>query len=455
MTPAQAEILIAEPDPTVAAAMSELLRKDGIVVQCAHDTAGLESGLRGHPPDALILDANLTGSLGTDLLERIRREHAEVSILVTSAAPTVAAAVACMQAGALDFLPKPIDELRLVTAVRHARERAAMRSSIFGATAVARAAVGVSSLVGVSEAAERCRELLMRAAETDLPVLLLGETGVGKRTAARALHAESQRAAGPFVVVDCSAHTPDALVKILFGTGDQPGAVERATQGTLLLLDAQQLPPAAQPPLQRLLADGVSFRDGSITERRTDVRVIAAAAEDPRNAGMLPELYYRLATFCIPLPPLRDRAEDILPLAKRIAEAHATRAGHAVPTFTATAREALREWTWPGNLRELGNVIAHATLAGRGATIDLANLSDDIVVEFMEPKSSGPRHGKDHDDGEILPLEVEERRVITRALDITGWNIVATAQRLGIGRATLYRRMHGWGMHRPGTAAEQ
>ena len=249
MTPAQAEILIAEPDPTVAAAMSELLRKDGIVVQCAHDTAGLESGLRGHPPDALILDANLTGSLGTDLLERIRREHAEVSILVTSAAPTVAAAVACMQAGALDFLPKPIDELRLVTAVRHARERAAMRSSIFGATAVARAAVGVSSLVGVSEAAERCRELLMRAAETDLPVLLLGETGVGKRTAARALHAESQRAAGPFVVVDCSAHTPDALVKILFGTGDQPGAVERATQGTLLLLDAQQLPPAAQPPL--------------------------------------------------------------------------------------------------------------------------------------------------------------------------------------------------------------
>ncbi|MBI5850910.1 MAG: sigma 54-interacting transcriptional regulator, partial [Planctomycetes bacterium] len=299
-------------------------------------------------------------------------------------------------------------------------------------------------------------------------VLLLGETGTGKEIAARALHAESRRASGPFVAVNCGA-IPESLVEsVLFGhergsfTGadeTRPGLFERGDRGTVLLDEVGELPHPMQVKLLRVLQDRCVQRIGASSERSVDVRVIAATNRDlhadVERGRVRQDLYYRLAVFPVTMPPLRERGADVLLLAEctlaRLGEAQ----GRDFRGFTDEAKQALAAWRWPGNVRELQNVVERATLLESGALIRLASLSDEIVAQrFADPVDAlVPCDATGHDatdDGVVRPLEEEERRVVERALRLLDWNIQETAARLGIGRATLYRRMHAWGLARPG-----
>jgi DNA-binding NtrC family response regulator len=477
------DVLVVDDDPSVREWIELQLRRDGHGVASVGDGSSALREIEARPPEVVILDLMLPDVQGVELLRTIRGRLPALPIVVVTAAESIDLAVDCMRLGAADFVQKPINKLRLVTAVRNAREREALRSRVLASAESTKEASGFAAIVGRSAAITRAVGLLRRVAASDVTVLLMGETGTGKEVAARALHAESPRAGGPFVAVNCGA-LPETLVEsVLFGhergafTGAndaRPGLFERGHRGTVFLDEVGELPPSMQVKLLRVLQERTVQRIGAAADRRVDVRLIAATNRDllaEVQAGrMRQDLYYRLAVFPVTMPPLRDREDDVLLLAERQLALLGQTQNRRVEGFSAEARQALRAWRWPGNVRELQNVVERALLLETGNVVRLENLSDEVVCHWFEMRgeaapdcvSCGERAAPtiqpapmsvprvDAGDQAIRTMDEEERRIVERALRLTAWNIQETAAKLGIGRATLYRRMHAWGIARPG-----
>ena len=463
-------VLLVDDDPATLLLAEELLAQEGIATIAASTGRDALRRIQEDAPGAVLLDLMLPDMTGRHVLADLKARNIALPVIMLTAQGDVEDVVSCMRLGATDYIQKPVDKVRLVTAIKNALRESSLNSRVDVLTNKIRAHEGFASLLGAAPVLKSTIRLLGRCASTDVTVLLTGESGTGKERAARAIHAESQRFAGPFVAVNCGA-IPDGLVEsVLFGhekgaftgaTAAKAGYFEQAQGGTILLDEVTELASDLQVKLLRVLQERVVQRVGSEQPLPVDVRVIGAANRDLKamiEAGTFrSDLYYRLAVFPIELPALRTREGDAVRLAETFLTRFARKHGRRLRGLSAQARQAVATYSWPGNIRQLENAMERAVLLEDGETVSLGSLPDDLV-EALELESDAPAevasvappralNGSSRvapaapPDETVLPFAQEEQRIIERALRCTGGNVTEAARRLGIGRATMYRKI--------------
>lgn len=460
-------VLIVDDDETLSRLVAfELGGEDLETVAAGTGRAALEL-LEAGGIGTVILDLGLPDTNGHDLLGRIIERWPYVPVVVLTGRDEVDDVVACMRLGAADYVHKPFERTRLITSVRNALQQHRLRRRLETMSDALHGDRHFETFVGDSPALHRALDLLRRVAHSDVSVLVQGESGTGKELAARALHRQSPRRDGPFVAVNCGA-IPETLIESeLFGhekgafTGalqTRLGVFERAEGGTLFLDEIGELRADLQVRLLRVLEERAITRVGGTRSRAVDVRVVAATHRDLEagfgQGDFREDLYYRLAVFPVTLPSLRERDDDVMLLARHflVARAHEEKRPELID-FTPDAETALRSHTWRGNVRELRNVITRAVLLEEGPAISLGSLPDDVVCSAFPDRNgasnadAAPHVGAEEQgdveqaSGEITPLADLERDAILRALRVTDGNVQEAARRLGIGRATIYRKL--------------
>jgi DNA-binding NtrC family response regulator len=414
--------------------------------------------IRDYPgplPSAACVDLGLEGASGFDVMSYLRDRDPELPAIVVTAERAVDTAVAAMRAGAYDYLTKPVDRERLLHSVRRACERRRLVDRVKNLQSALGDGV-LDAIVGSGPAMRELSRQVERILDSDVAVCLHGESGTGKELVARAIHKGGPRQNGPFVAINCAAIPASLQESELFGhergaftgaTQTRLGCFERARGGTLLLDEIGEMSPATQAVLLRTLQERTVRRVGGGQEIPVDVRIICATHRDLRSevdAGRFREdLYFRLVVYPIRLPALRDRLEDIPLLVGHFLDKLRTKSGHGIKRISPRALEALCRHAWPGNVRELENVVHRTVLACRGDEIDEADIPPDLRPQ--EPRPQALRTPSEDallgDEGDVLTLRELEQRAIKKALKLTRGSVGRAAKLLGIGRATLYRRL--------------
>jgi DNA-binding NtrC family response regulator len=422
-------VLVVDDDPRMALAMRCALERGGFAVDTAGSGEQALAALSRRSYSVLVTDLRMPGLDGYGLLARVRATAPSTGVVVVTAHATVPSAVACLKDGAVNYLVKPFSPGELQRAVEEAARIRARRSG--------REAPD-TDLVAEDPATIAAVELAVRAARSDVTVLLEAESGAGKEVFARLIHRESRRRGGPFVAVNCAALPRELLEAELFGhrkgafTGavrDRRGHFEAASGGTLLLDEVGEMSPDLQARLLRVLQEREVQPVGSETPVPVDVRVVAATHRDLREevarGRFREDLYYRLRVLAIRIPPLRERPRDIEPLARRFAERFAGPNVH----LTEAALEKLRAHPWPGNVRELQNAIERAAILAGGGSLE----AEHIVLE--------PAPRPDSEKPSSMSLEEAEREAIRRVLLSTRGNRAQAAAALGISPRTLRHKL--------------
>lgn len=446
-------IVMVNGDPAHRRLTGDMLAAAGRAsVEAADGRAALAllTGGRGGDISLALIDLTPPDMSGLDVLKRIRAVRPALPVVVLSAIGSVANAVEAMRAGADDFLVRPVSADRLESAIR-----AALASSTTAAAPSApieTRARGFAGLIAESAAVHRAIAEAERAARSDIPVLIEGESGVGKEVFARAIHASSDRADAAFVAVNCGA-LPGALIEsILFGheKGAFTGAVarrigkfEEANGGALFLDEIGELPLDAQVKLLRAIQEGEIDPVGGAATVTTDIRLISATNRDLAaevEAGRFREdLFYRIGVFALTLPPLRERREDIAPLAARFAAQFAARERKPAPGLTEAAAALLTASPWPGNVRQLENAVYRAVVMGDGDKLGAEDFAH-IGPAAASAEDDGARSPFFDRAGHIRPLAEIEGAAVEAALLRYGGSMSEAARRLEIGRSTLYRK---------------
>jgi len=392
--------------------------------------------------DALITDLRMPDLDGLELLSASKRLDPARPVIVMTAFGAIDSAIESIRRGAYHYLTKPFKLEELLLFLDRALDDSRVRSEAAALKATLRERFGFGTVRGSSPSMRRALDMAERVAATDVPVLLLGETGTGKSLFARALHAASGRASRPFVAVNCAA-VPEALLESeLFGhvkgaftgaTADRPGLFVEANQGTLFLDEIGEMTPALQAKLLRAIESRVVRPVGASSETAVDVRLIAATHQDlrelVRNGSFREDLLYRLEVVSIELPPLRERREDLPELAEHfVREARARHPHSPVQRLSAQAMAWVLDHDWPGNLRELSHAIERAVVLGKSAEAGIEDLPV-AVRERTRPAPGLP--------GEILPIRAVQRRYAAWALEQLGGHRGRTAERLGVDAKTL------------------
>lgn len=452
-----AALLVVDDEAAHLSSLTRLFEREGAQVWTAPSGEQALEQLRGAPVQLVLVDLMMPGMSGQDFLRAARVARPDVDVMVMTAYGTVQNAVDAMRSGAYDFVQKPFKSAVILRAVERAIEHQRLRAeNVLLRKELAEAApdsVRGRPIIGRSPAMLETMEVLRQAAPSTATVLLHGESGTGKELLARAIHEHSQRVAGPFVVVNCAALPESILESELFGyekgafTGAQQrkeGRIERAQGGTLFLDEVGELSPSVQAKLLRLLQEGEVERLGSTETQHVDFRLVAATNREleleVREGRFREDLYYRLNVIGIPLPPLRDRPEDIPLLADHFVRAYASKNAKAVRGLTIEAREALQRYPWPGNVRELENVVERAVVLTRSEHIDLNDLPQPVRA------SEGPSDGIRREGSQlVIPigsrLEDVELAMIKETLKETGGDKSLAAQLLGIAARTIYRKL--------------
>ncbi|MBL8862345.1 MAG: sigma-54-dependent Fis family transcriptional regulator [Planctomycetes bacterium] len=405
-------------------------------------------------PDLVLADLRMPGMDGVELIKRIRETVPGVPSVMITAQGTVETAVQAMRAGASDVLLKPCTAEALEVVIervertaRLIRENEYLRQEM---------SASASGMVAKSAAMLETLRTAARYARSKGTVLITGESGTGKERLARYIHESSPRKDGPFIRVNCASMPEQLLLLELFGhdraSGSQrgrEGRVELADGGTLLLDEIGEIPASVQARLLRLVEDEEFERLGGSTTQRVDVRILATTSRDlaseMRAGRFREELYYRLNVLPVRVAPLRDRREDVMPLAQHFATAFAKSTGLETPTFTPEAAEALQAWSWPGNVRELENTLQRAVVALRHTRIDVADLA--LVASGGTPASTASASSPTEALGPQLAnrkLEEIERVSILATLQATRGNKTEAARRLGVTARTLSNKMKLW-----------
>ena len=462
-------ILIVDDEPYTRRVLALNLRQDNHEVsECAGVREARKSVLSDHF-DAILTDQKMPDGDGLEVLAAaIEADHA-VSVVMITAFATVELAVESMRQGAFDFITKPFQPEVVRAAVSRACERTRLQreNDLLKDTVVR--LEGSSEIFGTSPAMQTVRELIGRVAPTGATVLIAGETGTGKELVARAIHKSSPRASKPFVAVNCAAFTETLLESELFGhekgafTGadrSRPGLFEAAHQGTLFLDEVAEMSQPAQAKLLRVLTDGQVLRVGTTQPRRVDVRLLTATHRDlqqrVREGLFREDLYYRLAVVPIAIPPLRERCEDIPVLCELFLRQVAQELKLPRRSLRPEALEKLKRYDFPGNARELRNLIERASLLSRGN--ELGADSFPLPTGAAEPGSPGATAGDRPPSIEELLPEVSnlrgflmdvERALILRTLKATAGAQAEAARRLGISRSDLGYKMTKYGIGNP------
>ncbi len=405
--------------------------------------------LLGHRPfDTALLDLRLAQEHGLDLLPRLLSLAPGLHVVVVTAYATIETAVEAMRRGAFDYLPKPFtpDQLRVV--LDRIAQMRRLQSHVEELEEQVRSVVPEADLQTSDPAMREALEMAFRTAATEATILLRGESGTGKGVLARAIHARSQRAAGPFVTIHCPSLSAELLESELFGhvqgafTGavrDTIGKVTAAEGGTLFLDEIGDLPLALQPKLLRLLQERCYERIGETQTRGCNLRVLAATNHDLETeiaAGRFREdLFYRLNVIEVTVPPLRKRPADILPLAEHLLHFFAQQNGKTIRGFAEPVREIILHYHWPGNIRELRNAIERGVILASGPLIEPGNLPAQIGSAERSPAAVA----------ESMTLEQVEAEHIRRILASTN-TIEEAAAKLGIDPSTLYRKRKKYGI---------
>ena len=444
-----AKILVVDDEPSILRLLEEALTQWGYQVKCAASGDEALAAIRGDLFDAVLTDIRMPEMSGLDLLREIKRHDDSIEVVMMTGYPTIVSAVEALKEGAYDYLSKPV----ILDELRHLMARMTERRFLRGEVTSLRERLGeeltVTELVGNSQPMQRVKEIIAKVAATDSPVLIEGESGTGKELVAAAIHRLSPRAKGPFIPVNCSAIPEDLLESEFFGhvrgafsgaVSDSLGLFRGANEGTIFLDEIAELSPGLQVKLLRVLQEMQVRPVGSTKAYAVDVRVIAATNRDldrtVAEGTLRQDLYYRLNVVRISLPPLRTRREDIAAIVNHFVRRFNRRFRRDVRGMTPEALETLNRYDFPGNVRELENLIERAYAMGARDQITLGDLPS------LTAGSAAPAVGS----GAIPQLADVEKELILRALSFYKDDKEAAAQALGISRRTIYRRLKEYGM---------
>lgn len=438
---AKKRIIVGEDDRAIRAALVEFLESLEYEVIEAENCSGIRSAFRQSSPDAAVLDYSLPDGTALDLLPHLKQSYPSVPLILLTGNGTVQLAVQAIKEGAEQFLTKPVEMSAIAVVLERAlKNQRNQQKQLAGKAREKRESV--DPFLGTSDGIREVAEQAQRLAVSQCPVLIAGETGSGKGVLAKWLHDQSPRAEEAFVDLNCAGLGRELLETELFGheVGAFTGAVQRklgllevAQRGTVFLDEIGDMDLQVQPKLLKILEEKRFRRLGDVQERQLDVRLVAAShenlAELVRKKRFRSDLYFRVSTITIKVPALRERLEDIPILACHFFERSAADLGRQHLTFSEQAMESLSGYSWPGNIRELKNVIERAVLLATSETIR----PRDLHLEFKEAILS-------NNDSELTLLEVQ-RQHIHKVLEAERGNVARAATRLGVSRATLYSKM--------------
>jgi len=460
------EILIVDDEADIRVLTSGILDDEGYQTRAAGTSDEALAAIETRRPGLVLLDIWLQGSAldGLQILKRIKADHPSIPVLMMSGHGTVETAVAAIKDGAYDFIEKPFKADRLLMLVERAIEAAQLRQEV----AELRQRTGSDfELIGQSKVVRELDQLINRVGPTNSRVLISGPPGSGKEVVARLIHARSQRASAPFVVVNCATMIPERMEIELFGTegGDgsagsgKVGTFESAHNGTILLDEVSDMPLETQGKIVRVLQDQIFERVGGTTRVEVDVRVIATATKNLAAAissgDFREDLFYRLNVVPIQVPPLSGRRDDIPALASFFLERECAAIGQPVRRLGDDAMAALHAYDWPGNVRELRNVMERILIMAPD------DPSEPVTTTALPREVTGLSAGEDNQNQKSqvmgLPLrearEMFERDYLAQQIERFDGNISKTAEFIGMERTALHRKLKSLGVQMPDRAA--
>ncbi|MCO4747821.1 MAG: sigma-54-dependent Fis family transcriptional regulator [Proteobacteria bacterium] len=454
-------VLVIDDDPSLGRLLAHWLRRDGHKVLAAETAAEGLAALSRTLPDAILLDINLPDADGVELLAEIKARHPRTPVVMMTVDADVDMVVRCMQRGAFDYVPKPIDRVKMFTTIRNAVEKAKTDLRIVQLEREAEGQ-GYPGMIGQTPAMRDLFRQMDRVAPNDITILIRGESGTGKELVAAGIHAASARQGRPFVAVNCAAIPETLQESELFGhekgafTGadqQRTGRFEQAHEGTLFLDEVAELSLPLQASLLRAVQEQSFYRVGGSSMVEVNVRILAATHRDLRamvQEGLFREdLYYRLAVFELLVPPLRDRQGDVMRLAQTFLDEVGSRYGTGPLTFDPACAARIGAYHWPGNVRELRNAMERAAVLAQAGVVHIHDLPPSMTQEQPRLASSVAAVP----EAEVpVPLEAPtrlsdiEKAAILSALEDSRGNVSEVVRTLGIPRTTLYRRLREYGL---------
>lgn len=437
------KVMVVDDEEVIRMFVRNTLEKLGYEVSEAADAAGLKEAYAGSHPDVVLLDLKLPDADGLTLLPQMKKKWPDAEVIVLTGHGSIETAVEATKRGAYYFQTKPFDAATLKLQVERALEHKQINDENSALRRALSAMSGGSSPIFQSPSSKSVVRTIERVAPSDVSILITGESGTGKEVIADLIHSLSPRSKGPIIKINCAALPRELIESELFGSvkgaftgaqADRDGLFRQAEGGTLLLDELSEMPIDTQSKLLRVLQEKEVRPVGGRTSFKTDCRIIAATNRIPEEAikdGKLREdLFYRISAISVYLPPLRERREDVIPLANAFLKRFAAQANRVITGFTPAAAEVIRKFDWPGNVRQLQNEVQRAVLMSEGKVIEVHDLTVHSDV--------GPAN---MDNGNLTLMEAMERNTIIQILKETRGNKLETAKRLGIGRQTLYNKI--------------
>jgi DNA-binding NtrC family response regulator len=443
------KVMIVDDEVVIREFVKTYLEGIGYEVTEAADGASLKSFYGGPQPDVVLLDLKLPDADGLTLLPQMKKNWPEAEVIVLTGHGSIEAAVEATKRGAYYFQPKPLDGSTLKLQVERAMEHKQINEENSALRRALSTMSGGAAPVFQSQAMKNVVRTIERVAPSDVSILITGESGTGKEVIADLIHSLSPRSKGPNIKVNCAALPRELIESELFGSmkgaftgaqADREGLFRQAEGGTLLLDELSEMPIDTQSKLLRVLQEKEVRPVGGKTSYKIDCRVLAATNRVPQDAikegKMREDLFYRISAISIFLPPLRDRREDIVPLAAAFLKRFAAQANRVLTGFSPAAAEMLRRHDWPGNVRQLQNEVQRAVLMAEGKVIEETDLAIPVTETPAEQAVVS----------NLSLMEAMERNTIVQMLKETRNNKLETAKRLGIGRQTLYNKIKAYGI---------